>query len=387
MKTKQFAKELYRNLPTKIVNQLSYTEHFIVNKIEEDNWFEDIANYIDYNNHSFGHPGIGQHVFENALVHWLKGRQMQGMTETKRDKLLGLFKDNKKDGADMQRYTDINLLVDIYNRWLKTFPFELTAFSNLRAHFDKTVPILSGRTVYNPYLGTAKARIASQDELLAYLVEVTKKVLGYIDSTKLIEKGTVSDIRGRQIEVVNESHRIRQNELLVTYNNGESQYVQIIKKWLQNEKSYFKELALLLTEQTIVHQRPVSTISVEEISTHENAFWKGIPIAIAAEHFMVLTRRKSKNGRPYLTETQFSLFLQKAFLNHTYIPKQTLNFATGEKGFIIKRFYEFYELAVTQYNDVNRKLKYIKLVTDCFDNWDQKGVESYFKPNKTKQNW
>ncbi len=66
--------------------------------------------------------------------------------------------------------------------------------------------------------------------------------------------------------------------------------------------------------------------------------------------------------------------------------RSKINLANGEKGFVIKRFYEFFDLAVSQYGELNKKDKYIKLLSDNFDNWITKPLRRFLKTKQTKEN-
>jgi hypothetical protein len=123
------------------------------------------------------------------------------------------------------------------------------------------------------------------------------------------------------------------------------------------------------------------------IKNSENKFWKGIPMAVVINHFKLLTERNSKNGEPFLTNEQFISFLKKGFLKDDSQPKQKINYSPREKGLIIKRFYDFYVLAVSEYSHPQKTINFITLFTDCFDNWEQKTIKPFFKPNKTKETW
>ena len=123
------------------------------------------------------------------------------------------------------------------------------------------------------------------------------------------------------------------------------------------------------------------------IRESENQFWKGLPMEKVVSHFEIMATTKSKNGSAFLSNEQLISFLKKGFLNDTTQPKQKVNCAIGEKGLVIKRFYEFFDLAVTHYEHPQKTEKFINLFTDCFDNWNQKTVKSFFKPNKTKAKW
>jgi hypothetical protein len=124
-----------------------------------------------------------------------------------------------------------------------------------------------------------------------------------------------------------------------------------------------------------------------EIMNSENKYWKGLPMAFVVDHFKVMTTTKSINGATFLTERQFINFLRKGFLNESLLPKQHLNFAHGEKGFIIKRFYEFYDESITQYSSVQPQEKIISLFYDCFDNWNLYTIKEFFKRNKVIKKW
>lgn len=127
--------------------------------------------------------------------------------------------------------------------------------------------------------------------------------------------------------------------------------------------------------------------SLDEIANLENKFWKGIPMNIVIQHFEVMTEKKNKNDQFFLTKTQFISFLKKGFLNDTEQPKQKINCSHGEKGFVIKRFYDFFDLAVSQYWHIQKTGRFIKLFNDCFDNWDPNTIKPFFKRNRTKDKW
>ncbi len=166
-----------------------------------------------------------------------------------------------------------------------------------------------------------------------------------------------------------------QHTLLKDYLKSEKKYIKTIKKWLENEKKYFNELLSILEKENQPNgalKNDKLDIDFESLKKMENTFSKGIPSDTAINHFKILTERKSKNGNPFLSKEQLFIFIEKGFLDVQTHPKQQINLSNGEKGFVIKRFYEFFDLAVSQYNELNKKFRYIKLLSDCFDNWDAK---------------
>ncbi|HAQ18432.1 MAG TPA: hypothetical protein DCR40_04260 [Prolixibacteraceae bacterium] len=128
-------------------------------------------------------------------------------------------------------------------------------------------------------------------------------------------------------------------------------------------------------------------LELDKIRSSENLFWKGLPMDKVISHFTVMTTKKSKNGNEFLTTKQLISFLRKGFLNDTTQPKQKINCSNGEKGFVIKRFYELFDIAVAHYGHIQNKRRFIKLFTECFDNWGEKSIPSFFKPGKTINKW
>lgn len=67
-----FKKSNYNGLAEKIVKQFSYTQHLISDRIENNDWYEDITDYIEYNIDSFGHPAIGWDVYYNVVKYHIQ---------------------------------------------------------------------------------------------------------------------------------------------------------------------------------------------------------------------------------------------------------------------------------------------------------------------------
>jgi len=148
-------------------------------------------------------------------------------------------------------------------------------------------------------------------------------------------------------------------------------------KLLKNALSKFK---------SIQKRKPIIN-SLDDIRRSENQLYKRLPMEVVVNHFQTFTVRKSRNGQPFLTPEQLIAFLKRGFLNDLNQKKQKINLTSGEKGFVIKRFYELYDLTVSKYGELNKKAKYISLISENFDNWEENTISSFFRPNKTKNMW
>jgi len=186
------------------------------------------------------------------------------------------------------------------------------------------------------------------------------------------------------------------NLLLNQFIDNKSNSVFIIKGMLNQEfrrtepmerYNILKLFADKLLLKEIKNTPPDHNKILSEISESENLFWKGLPMEVVIKHFEVLTIRKSKNGNVFLTFEQFLSFLKKGFLNDASQLKQKINCVNTEKGFVIKRFHEFFVLATSQYSHPNKTAKFVSLFVDCFDNWPANSIPDLFKPNKSSDEW
>ncbi|MBL0102601.1 MAG: hypothetical protein IPP51_01790 [Bacteroidetes bacterium] len=251
-------------------------------------------------------------------------------------------------------------MIAIYHKWLDTFPFNISYFTEAKEYF-RTLPILDGPTAFNKYTGLATAKLQTESSLIEVLTKFTKDLLSKVDSTKLLKEGKITDTVKHQIDLINESHHIKQVELVSDFSKGEKGYLKILKTWLANEKQYFKDITPLIAQHAEARKTPEKLDNqklhskLQEIKAMENQFRKGIPMEVVIEHFKILTEKNSRNGKPFLTTEQLIHFLQRGFLKDKSAPKPKVNLSNTEKGFFISRFYTFYELAVTQYSDPNKK--------------------------------
>jgi len=154
--------------------------------------------------------------------------------------------------------------------------------------------------------------------------------------------------------------------------------------YLPNEDHHFLE-SWNSIESSQKLESPEQILS--EIEKKENKFWRGLPMKIVISHFEVMTERTSKNGEKFLTKMQLISFLKKGFLKDESQPIQKINCSDGEKGFVILRFYEFYDIAVAKYSHPRSTKKFISLLTDCFDNWEEESIRTLFKRGRTKEKW
>lgn len=256
-------KEDYSHLPDKIINQLSFTESHIANRIDNTDWYEDITEYIDYNVDGFGHPSIGAAIFLEFLIQYLEIKN--NIDSNKKQRIIKFIKNifNPVNINESQEPFDLNIVISTYQKWLNVFPFELSYFQNLKEHFSKKLPLISGKIKNNRYSGIVKAKMHTRNSLIQYLVELTETLLIQINGVSLYEMGLVTDINKLQIEILNESRKLEINQLCTQSVKKKEQYTKVIKKWFNGEKKYFKELSALLLKGNTGIENKVDALTQE----------------------------------------------------------------------------------------------------------------------------
>lgn len=234
-----FKKEDYLDVVDKIINTLSYTEFVIKNVINNEDWYDDITDYLEYALQSFGQPSIGGGIYSNAVKNFISNDS--SVEEGKKGILLSYFEPTNDDN-DESKNSDLPILFDIYTRWYKSFPFQLSYFSNIGKLLDNRFVLLKGKPKVNRYSGIAKAKVLSQKELVIFLADLTNSIFSVVDTTELVKEGKIGELEKNQLDIITHGHFLKQQELINKYIKGEKRYIKTIKKWLENEKTFFNEI-------------------------------------------------------------------------------------------------------------------------------------------------
>lgn len=265
-----YNKANYSGIAEKIVKQLSYTEHHISERINIDDWYKDITDYIEYNVSSFGHPAIGLHLYLGNVQHYIKNTNSE-IPKNKRQRLIE-FIETYYNNPKEQTKTDLNILYSTYQKWLKVFPFEISFFSTLKPHFEKQLPILNGKPETNKYTGLAKAKMHTKGSLIDVLLNLTNNLLTQINTTTLYEKGLLTEPQKIKLELVLNERKMKLKQGYVNSSKDEEQrYRKILKEWFADEKSFIDEVTPIvkaLPPQPIVKQKPEPN---EKLITFKNS--------------------------------------------------------------------------------------------------------------------
>lgn len=393
---KLFHKENFREVPRLTADKIFYTYNHILHFIKEENWEQEIRDYLEYTIESFGHfpMGMGGPLF---LHHYLDHIEyillIMGKTPEycfpSRIESIQNYLSQKLSLPEKNADSDINLLLKTYHKWYEIFPFELSYLQPVKEKISKSIPIL--RSSYtNKYSGRTVSLPLTKTELIDQLEATTNKILTELNALYLYKNNLITNCSQLKLELYLKERELQLQKGYITNTEDETvRYYQILNQWFSDEVNFINNISSLFTEE-IQNKKEFQSFDqeIEELKKQENLFWKGIPMEVVIEHFIKLTIHKNKKRIPFLSQSQFLDFIKRAFLNRESIPKQTIHMGNSENGGIIKLFYLFFDLAVAGYGEKSKNEKYIQLVLDNFTNWNTfSQVKSLFRKDKSTKVW
>lgn len=248
-KVKEFNRASFVPVPELVADKIIYTNQHITNNHENENYYKDITDYIDYTVESFGQMpnSCGEPLYLSDYFFYVTDLLTRNteISKERKNRLLE-FLEAHQTPPTKNKNTDLNILLGTYQKWLKTFPFDISFFAELKPHFEKQLPILNGKPETNKYTGLAKAKMHTKGSLLDVLLNLTKNLLDKVNVPELRKQGAITDIQANQLEFADAELNTKTAEITKKYSKGELKYVKALKKWLQLHKDYFKEVAPLL---------------------------------------------------------------------------------------------------------------------------------------------
>jgi hypothetical protein len=238
---KEFPEQDPRNeMPLKVAKQHSFTEYVIKQEIENSDWYKAITEYIEYNVSSFGAYRLGALWYLESVKYYFT-KTIHTIANSKRDALISFIDMCLTPPKSM--VTDLNLIYQTYQKWVKIFPFELSLFSGFKQHFENQLPILVGKPERNRYSGLVKDQIHTKESLFESLLKLTDILLTKVDTLVLHEKGELKNPAEINIELITAERRLKRKQGYLNNSMDEGvRYRKMIKDWLKDEQEFIKKL-------------------------------------------------------------------------------------------------------------------------------------------------
>lgn len=266
-----FSKGEYSFIPTQVVNNLKFYLHCLHTFLDDDNWYEEIIEYLEYLLDSLGMPNLGGHIFKQALNIVTETFEFEDRNFTDDQRLAILEYLEPKEIVDDS--TDIEVLYHSFERWLSVLP-EFGKFKDIKTRLKGKLPmnVFISEWKYNRYNGKVLSRYKSKEKLVDDLTSLTNQLLSEID-----EHGVIS--RERQSYDINQAAKerlnIKQKILLNSQeDSNEISYLSILQQWLENEIEYYQTI----TTEVIKKQSGVILENTEELHLSTQDILSGIDL-------------------------------------------------------------------------------------------------------------
>ena len=239
IKLKEFNRASFFSVPEMVADKIIYSIQHIINNYQNESYYKDITDYIEYTIESFGQmpTGCGGALFIGEYFIYVVDLLTRNPNIQKERKSQILeYLEVLQTPPTQNRNTDLNILLSTYQKWFKVFPFEISFFSTLKPHFENQFPILNGKPETNKFTGLTKAKMHTKGSLIDVLLKLTDNLLTQINTYILYEKGQLTEPQKIKLELVLNERKMKLKQGYVNSSRDEEQrYRRILKEWFADE--------------------------------------------------------------------------------------------------------------------------------------------------------
>jgi hypothetical protein len=250
LNVKEFDRAAFNEVPAMVARKIIYTGQHIENNYNNGNWYKLITDYIDWVIESFGTmpKGCGEGLFLSDYILYVTNRlkNIKDIPAVKKNLILEYF--NAYKVPPKEHATDLNILVNTYEKWFNIFPFELNSyFGELKQCYDNEIPIFQTVPEENIYSGISTAKPHTKITLIQALLKLTNNLLYDINAATLLQKGLITNANKVKFELLISSRKLELAELYKNQSpDEEKRYRRILKKWLRDEEKFIDKITPLL---------------------------------------------------------------------------------------------------------------------------------------------
>lgn len=214
-----------------------FTYQHIINRQSSAVWKVEISQYIDKAIESFGcfPDGFGEPFLLGSYVSFVRQlvNNNSSIRQEVREFVNGIF---DKLYIEKEKVDPIATLCKIYDDWLNLIPFDLPFLKDVRDDFRNMSPLM----VYDKHdsNGNVCHYLFSNSQLLDYLKDLTASLLIIVGEK--IAKIEITELSEYYNEYVRQ--KLLFNNLLLVEQYESYPFVEIIKRWMDNQTSFFNDL-------------------------------------------------------------------------------------------------------------------------------------------------
>lgn len=234
---KEFNRSDFRDAAELCADKVLFTYQHIINRQSSAVWKVEISQYIDKAIESFGcfPDGFGEPFLLGSYISFVRQlvNNNSSIRQEVREFVNGIF---DKLYIKKEKVDPIATLCKIYDDWLNIIPFDLPFLKDVRDDFRNMSPLM----VYDKHdsNGNVCHYLFSNSQLLDYLKDLTASLLIIVGEK--IAKIEIIELSEYYNEYVRQ--KLLFNNLLLVEQYESYPFVEIIKRWMDNQTSFFNDL-------------------------------------------------------------------------------------------------------------------------------------------------
>lgn len=240
-----FNKSNYDFIPGQIVNNVRFFAYAIEFFIEKEDWLGNLTDYMDYLIDSLGNPEIGGHIFRPALTGLIEGVKIEGKNFTD-DQRIDLLQHLEPKKIIQVNNDDLEILYTTFQKWVDLIP-NFGRFKEMKQQLTGKVPlnIFLAEHQTNRFTGLTKIKFRNQEELLAFLNNLTNEIITLSKeefSAKVYDKSHLVLAAEEKLRISHERFFNKKNSKF------EINYLEAIEFWLSIIIEYYQVLNQAIEE-------------------------------------------------------------------------------------------------------------------------------------------
>jgi hypothetical protein len=137
----------------------------------------------------------------------------------------------------------ISSLNNIYQKWLKLFPFDMEIFAQLKPQLELELPIVkNNEVVLNQETNEIIVDLYSNKTFHQFLTRKTALILESINTLKLVEEGKFDQLAKHEFDITISERRFKlQSQIMKSFEESPD-YLSFIQEWFKDEVKFIEKI-------------------------------------------------------------------------------------------------------------------------------------------------
>ena len=209
----------------------------------------------------------------------------------------------------------ISSLNNIYQKWLKIFPFDLEIFAHLKPQLELELPIVkNNEVVWDRKRNEVIVDLYSNKTFHQFLTNKTAIILESINTLKLVDEGKIDKLDKHEFDIIISERRFKLQSQIMKSINESPDYLSFIQEWFKDEMKFIKKIKSI--SPTIKYKTDHTNLSVRD--------WAVIFYFADCANYFEKFESRPKAMNHFIKENNIDAS-EKSFSNKYYEIKKAIN--------------------------------------------------------------